>query len=181
ISRRQFCGRLAGTSALIEAALDGARAESGMDPRQAAAAEPGSHIGSLYEFVQRQASRSTLELSYLNLEFKNLPDWQQQARKKVFEHLFYSPAPVAPDARIIRRADRGDYHEEYLTFQTTPDLRVPAYVLIPKNAKLPAPGIVALHDHGGFYLWGKEKLVETADEHPALSKFKGELYEGKSI
>jgi len=58
---------------------------------------------------------------------------------------------------------------------------VPAYVLIPKNVKLPAPGIVALHDHGGFYLWGKEKLVETEDEHPVLGNFKRELYEGKSI
>ncbi len=185
ISRRQFCGRLAGTSALIEAAIPGARAESGIHlaTRQAvaAAADSGSHIGNLYGFVQRQASRSTLELSYLNFEFKNLSDWQQRARKKVLEHLFYSPAPVAPDARIIRQADRGDYHEEYLTFQTTPDLRVPAYVLIPKNVKLPAPGIVALHDHGGFYLWGKEKLVETEDEHPVLGNFKRELYEGKSI
>jgi hypothetical protein len=27
------------------------------------------------------------------------------------------------------------------------------------KARRPAPGIVALHDHGGFYLWGKEKLL----------------------
>ena len=40
ISRRQFCGRLAGTSALIEAAIPGARAESGIHlaTRQAVAA-----------------------------------------------------------------------------------------------------------------------------------------------
>ena len=47
------------------------------------------------------------------------------------------------------------------------DVRVPAFVLVPKNLSAPAPAIVALHDHGGFYLWGKEKLVEV-DELRAL-------------
>jgi dienelactone hydrolase len=78
---------------------------------------------------------------------------------------------------MIRRTDRGDYTEEYLTFQTTPDLRVPAYVLIPKT-KPPAPGIVALHDHGGFYMWGKEKLIPLDGEHPALTQFRKDLYGG---
>jgi dienelactone hydrolase len=43
-----------------------------------------------------------------------------------------------------------------------------------------APAIVALHDHGGFYRWGKEKLVHTDDEHPALTSFKS-CYAGRSI
>ena len=49
-------------------------------------------------------------------------------------------------------------------------------MLIPKEAKLPAPGIVALHDHGGFYLWGKEKLIRLPDEHPTLTQFKQQCY-----
>ena len=44
-----------------------------------------------------------------------------------------------------------------------------------------APPIVALHDHGGFYLWGKEKIVEMPNEHPVLSDFKRECYGGRSI
>ena len=114
-------------------------------------------------------------------EFRDLVTWQTKARATVLERLFYAPPPVAPAANVIRREDRGDYVQEYLTFQTTPDLRVPAYVLIPKKAKLPAPGIVALHCHGGFYVWGKDKLVEVDNEHPALTEYKQELYQGKSI
>jgi hypothetical protein len=41
--------------------------------------------------------------------------------------------------------------------------------------------VVALHDHGGFYLWGKEKLLEFDGEHPALTKFRQDLYSGHSI
>src|SRR4029079_15584423 len=105
----------------------------------------GSDIGSLYSFVKKQADRSPLELSYLNDTFTDLASWQATARATVLRQLSYAPPPVPPAAEILRREDRGDYVQEYLTFQTTPDIRVPAYVLIPKKATLPAPGIVALH------------------------------------
>lgn len=180
ISRRQFCeGVMAGTGLLsiapAHASVAGVRLQ---DP---AVVRTGSHLGSLYPFVQGQADRSPLELSFLRPEFKNLRRWQPAARARIFEHLFYTPARIAPEPQLVRRTDKGDYVEEYLTFQTTPDLRVPAYVLVPKKARLPAPGIVALHSHDGVYLWGKEKVVEDEHEHPYLTAFKRRSYGGKSI
>ncbi len=154
LSRRQFCQWLSATGAFAAQAFGSAAAEA---QALAGAAEIDSHIGNLCPFVQKQADRSALELLFLRPESRDLGRWQKGARAKVFEHLFYTPPRVSPSPEVIRRADRGDYVLEYLTFQTTPDLRVPAYVLIPKNAKLPAPGIVVLHDHGGFYLWAKRK------------------------
>ena len=71
-----------------------------------------SHIGNLYEFVQKQADRSSLELSFLQSKFKSLKQWQPGARAKVFEHLFYAPPTAAPQAQLVRRTDRGDYVEE---------------------------------------------------------------------
>lgn len=179
VSRRQFVEALA----LGGRMLAGARALVSPDTVSATQAvnETASHIGNLYEFVQEQADRSPLELSFLHSRFKNLKRWQPGARAKVFEHLFYAPPAVAPQARLVGRTDRGDYVEEYLTFQTTPDLRIPACVLIPKHAKFPAPGILALHSHDGMYLWGKEKLVENDREHPVLTAFKQRRYGGKSI
>ena len=177
ISRREFCEELmAGAAFLTSPEHAGSR-----PPARQAAAPTGSHLGSLYGFVQAQADRSPLELSFLHPGFKTLPDWQPAARTRVFDHLFYTPPPVAPNPRVIRRTDRGDYVEEYLTFQTTPDLHIPAYVLVPSKGKRPAPGIVALHSHDGIYLWGKEKLVEIPEEHPSLTAFKQQRYGGRSI
>ena len=176
INRRRFCQSLAGTSLLSRASL------TSTDLLQATVAAPDSpHIGNLYPFVQKQADRSPLELSFLQSRFRDLKSWQDVARARVLDRLCYSPATVSPAAEVIRRTDRNDYIEEYLTFQTTPDLRVPAYVLIPKNSPLPAPGLVVLHCHGGAYVWGKEKVVATTNEHPVLSEFKKGLYEGTSI
>jgi dienelactone hydrolase len=135
----------------------------------------------LYPFVQKQADRSSFELSFLHKGFRQLDTWQKTARARVFQQLAYAPARVPPGLDVVRREDRGDYIQEYLTFQTTPDLRVPACLAIPKNVTRPAPGILLLHDHGGFYVWGKEKVFERDDEHPVLREFKQRLYEGKSI
>ena len=180
ISRRDFWEHLAATGGLL--AAGSVRAGAVLATGQAPAAAPtGSHIGNLYPFVKGQADRSTLELSFLRPEFKSLEKWQPAARNRILEHLFYAPPPVAPQPQVIRRTDKGAYVEEYLTFQTTPDLRVPAYVLVPAKAKLPAPGVVVLHSHDGVYLWGKEKVVATDGEHPYLTAFKGRSYGGRSI
>jgi dienelactone hydrolase len=179
ISRRHFCEWLSASSGLAASAPLLVNAETELNPAQTIAA--GSHLGNLHTFVQQQADRSPQTLSFLRPEHKDLRRWQRQVRAKVFEHLFYDPPPVAPQPQVIRRTDKGDYVEEYLTFQTAPDVRVPAYVLIPKRAKLPAPGLVALHSHDGIYLWGKEKLSENESEHPVLTEFKQTRYGGKSI
>lgn len=179
ISRRQFVEGLALGGGMLAGAKASISPETVSATQAVNATE--SHIGNLYEFVQKQADRSSLEFSFLHSRFKDLTRWQPGARAKVFEHLFYAPVNVAPEAQLVGRTDRGDYVEEYLTFQTTPDLRIPACVLIPKHATFPAPGILALHSHDGIYLWGKEKLVENDREHPVLTAFKQRRYGGKSI
>lgn len=175
LTRRRFCQSLGGSALLSGASLDRAALT------QSPPAVDSAHIGNLYPFAQKQADRSPLELSFLQSRHQNLAAWQKLARARVFERLCYSPPVTPPAVEIIRRTEREDYIEEYLTFQTTPDLRVPAYVLLPRKAPRPAPGVVVLHCHGGAYVWGKEKVVAVENEHPVLSEFKNRLYEGASI
>jgi dienelactone hydrolase len=168
----------------LQGTASGALAMMARFPEVAEAAPPaetGSDIGSLYPFVKSQAVTGEFPLSFLRPEFTDLAAWKRQARGKLLDLLHY--APPRPDfrAETVERVDRGDYVEEKIYFNTTPDIRVPAFVLVPKKAARPAPGIVALHDHGGFYFWGKEKLLELPDEHPVLTDFKRQYYSGKSI
>ena len=141
----------------------------------------GSDVGSLFPFIQAQATGKEPRLSFLRHEFRSLPAWKRRARGRLLDLLHYAPAKCDPRPERLERIERGDYIEERITFNTTPDVRVPATVLIPRNVPLPAPAIVALHDHGGFYLWGREKLVETPGEHPVLTAFKKQYYGGRSI
>jgi dienelactone hydrolase len=185
-TRREFLqhttqGALAFSALALAPSADSATA----GPAQAAPSAPppgvDSDIGSLHPFVQSQAVKGEFPLSFLQPRFTDLQAWKREARGRLLELLHYSPPPTEPRAETLARVDRGDYIQERVEFNTTPDIRVPAFVLIPKRARFPAPGIVALHDHGGFYFWGKEKLIEQDDEHPVLTDFKRQYYAGRSI
>jgi len=103
------------------------------------------------------------------------------ARDRIFRLLLYDPPHVSPDVQVVERKQRDGYTEERITFRTTTEFRVPAHVLVPTGRQLPGPGVILLHDHGGFYVWGREKVIASDDEHPVLTKFKQEAYGGRSI
>ncbi len=180
LKRREFMRWLGASVCLPSLAVPDSML-AGQPATDAVAGETGADLGSLFLFIQSQAVKGAFPLSFLQPEFKNARSRKARARSKLLELLNYSPPQCDPTAKVDERKDCGDYFRERVTINTTPDLRVPAYVLIPKHAKFPAPAVVALHDHGAFYLWGKEKLVESDEEHAALTNFKRKYYAGASI
>jgi dienelactone hydrolase len=190
-SRRDFIQGMLGSlgismadqcfDASLIAANDTPQRESNRAAQISSQEKTGSDIGSLFPFVQSQAVRGEFPLSFLRPEFRDLGAWKQRARGKLMDLLHYAPPPVDPRPEVVERTDNGAYVREKILFNTTPNLRVPAYVLIPKSLKGRAPAIVALHDHGGFYLWGKEKTVAIENEHSTLREFRQRSYAGKSI
>jgi dienelactone hydrolase len=140
-----------------------------------------SDVGSLYPFIRSQAVRGEFPLSYLRDEFRDLAAWKARARETFAGLLHYDPPRCDPRPEVLERVDCGTYVREKIAFNTTPELRVPAYVLVPKGAGKPAPAVVVLHDHGGMYLWGKEKVVDLGEEHSVLADFKKRAYAGKGI
>jgi dienelactone hydrolase len=164
--------------------LFGSATKSALTARGAEAAGTapnGSDVGSLFPFIESQAVRGEFPLSFLNPRFRSGDRWKKTARAKVLDLLHYAPPKCDPKPETLERIDCGDYVRERVLFNTTPDIRVPAFVLVPKGGKQRRPAVVALHDHGGFYLWGKEKIVEAPDEHPVVTEFKRLYYGGRSV
>ena len=155
-------------------------AQAGGKPEDQARKWKGSELGNLSPFIKQEQQRTRQRLSYLNRKPRDLEAWKAEGRSKVFEALAYRPEPCRPKATILDRVDKGDYIRERLTFHTSPEVEVPAYLLVPKRAKLPAPAVLALHDHSGFYYWGKEHIIETENEHPMLTEFRRARYDGIS-
>jgi dienelactone hydrolase len=181
-TRREFIQWFAASLCVSPLAMARAEAAEAVSSGQGAVLGPtGSDVGSLFPFIHSQAVKGEFPMSFLQPKALSLSAWKRRGRAKLLELLEYAPPKCPHRAEVVERVDCGDYFREKVYFNTTPDIRVPAYVLLPKRAKLPAPGIVALHDHGAFYLWGKEKLVEFEDEHPAMAKFKQQYYGGRSI
>jgi dienelactone hydrolase len=145
------------------------------------AAIPNAQVGSLYPFLQSTAGRSTMGLSFLKDRFTDVEAWKREARPAVLSLLRYAPPKCAFRAEVVQRVDCGEYVREKIYFNTTPDIRVPAYLLLPKGPPKRRPAIVALHDHGAFFTWGKEKIIATGHEHPVLAEFKRTYYSGRSF
>jgi len=141
---------------------------------------PDAQAGTLYPFLQAQVP-AQFPLSFVNPRFTSLEQWKSQARATVKGLLHYDPPKCDPKPEVVERVDCGEYVREKLYFSTTPDIRVPAYMLIPKDGAKKHPAVLCLHDHGAFFVWGKEKVIGLPDEHPALTQFKQMAYSGRSV
>jgi dienelactone hydrolase len=141
--------------------------------------ESGADLGSLFAQVDRIAGHPHYAYSFLSDRFHDHAEFKKLARAKVFDLLLYQPDKVDPKAEVVERSDRGEYVREKILFSTAPEVRVPAYLLIPKNLKGKAPAIIDLHSHGGMYLFGKEKVVDLGDYQPVLTDYQRHNYDGQ--
>lgn len=150
-------------------------------PLPTAQGSPHPDLGTHWPLFEKLSARCHPDTSFLEDKFDDPQAWVERARRTLLAHLHYSPARCEPDAELVESVDCGLYVRERVLINTTPDIRIPAYVLVPKKLDKPGPGIVALHDHGGFYFWGKEKVVGVEPEHPQLAEFKRTCYGGRSV
>jgi dienelactone hydrolase len=102
---------------------------------------------------------------------------------KVREVLGYCNCPEVPlDVRVEQTWERDGLSGERITWSVGYGPRTEAYLLRPAGATLPLPGIVALHDHGGFKFYGKEKIADGPDDPaPVLVDFRCDAYGGRAF
>jgi len=183
MDRREF---LKTTSVGAMACATGAQIVQGANeanpalPRTQSAPQPdlGTHWTNLFAHL---SAGSTPKMSFLDDAFDDPKAWSDQARSALVADLHQTMTRCDPNPELVAETDLGTHVRQRILINTQPEVRIPVYVLIPGKLSRPAPAIVALHDHGGFYFWGKEKLVHVSPEHPALTAFKDQYYGGHSL
>ena len=84
-------------------------------------------------------------------------------QRRVRESLGFYHGPEQPtDVRVERVWERDGISGEEISWPVGYGPRPHAWVLNPLGVKEPLPAVVALHDHGGFKFYGKEKIAEGA-------------------
>ncbi|MFO0906542.1 MAG: alpha/beta hydrolase family protein [Pirellulales bacterium] len=100
-------------------------------------------------------------------------------KREVLGLLQYEPPATPLSPKTVEKVDCGDYVRERFEISTTPWFRPAGYLLVPKRRTGRAPAIVDLHSHGGMFLFGKEKVIDLGDNHPAMTQYHQRNYGGR--
>ncbi len=101
-------------------------------------------------------------------------------QRNVRDVLGFCNGPELPlEVRLEQTWERDGIAGERITWWVGYGPRSETYLLKPAGATEPLPGIVALHDHGGFKYYGKEKIADGPEDPPqVLVDYRLEAYGG---
>jgi dienelactone hydrolase len=139
-----------------------------------------SDVGDYFGFLNRYAEKHSGTLSYLSGNWPDRETWQKQGRAKMSELLNYHPDPApAPDAEVLETVQKKGYTRYLVRYSITADRKTEAFLLVPDGLTKPAPAVVALHCHSGFYYYGKEKITEIENPPQVLQDLINKTYGGR--
>jgi hypothetical protein len=138
----------------------------------------GSDVGVYSGILDEVLSQQGAELSYLARDWPEIDQWRTEARDRLAELLAFRPAPVPLDARTERSLTKDDVEIEEVSWEVGYGPRCAAWVLKPEGVQGKLPAVLALHDHGGFKYFGKEKIAETDRPYPLTPEHRASAYEG---
>jgi dienelactone hydrolase len=139
-----------------------------------------SFLGNLAPIIRSIQQEQGFPMAYTNRKGTSVAEWRHRGRAEVQRELSFSPKPGPLDLKVHSVVKREGYEIRVVSFAGSTHYRVPAYLLVPNTGKGPYPGVVALHDHGGWFYHGKEKLVRTEGEHASLKPFRERYYGGRT-
>lgn len=142
--------------------------------------KPDPDLGTHWNLFQKLSDQCVPRMSFLEDQYTDPAAWAEAARAE-FRACFHFGKTFDLNPEVVEKTDCDGFTRERVIISTTAGFRTALYLLVPKNLTGPAPGIVALHDHGGYYFWGKEKLTRVEPVHPELQKFKDKYYSGRDI
>jgi len=134
-------------------------------------------LANLDGLMQWISEENEPRLSFLQGRWESLEDWKQEARPVFKELLHYDPDPRPLSGEVQSREDRDGFSIETLTISATDQYDIPAWLLLPDGADGPLPAVVAIHDHGGIYVWGQEKILSQPGELSAVTQRRERFYE----
>jgi len=137
-------------------------------------------VGNFYPMIQDYADRGEMSFSYLARDWPELEKWRILSRAKLHELLAFDPAPAPLNPEILETIVEEGYVRYRVRYSVTRNRKTEAFLLIPSGLERPAPAVLALHDHGGFYYFGKEKITKTDPAPRVLREFIGKSYGGRT-
>src|SRR5947208_1658871 len=118
--------------------------------RSGSVSEPVHFLGNLKPILASIQKETGFPMDYAHRQDLSPEEWRRRGREEIERTLSYSPQRVPLDLKIHDTAKHRGYTLRVISFAGSAHYRVPAFLLVPQQGKAPYPGVLALHDHGGY-------------------------------
>lgn len=138
-------------------------------------------LGSRRPMVQRLSTRTRSKQRDKSKSWAADPRAIEEQRAKILERIAYRPAPVPFRTRLLTEQTYPNYVKRSLRLRINPDDEAEAVLYLPKGAsrKKPVPALLGIHEHGGQFLLGKEKLCRNSEWPAIFKKYQARCYGGQ--
>lgn len=115
--------------------------------------------GELPVCLEEMQQELSYPMAWGNSDIRQFDLWRSSARDILRREMLLPPKPAtAYDMKVIAEEKRKGYKARKILFNLDAYSRVEAYELVP-DGKGPFPAVLLLHDHGGHFSIGKEKMI----------------------
>jgi len=142
-------------------------------------------MGAYQDLVRGYLQNLGYPLSFLSDKYTCVEEWRREARGTVRGLLSYEPPKIPFDARIHDEYVNGGVIYRHVSYAQPYGPRTEGYLLRPESGAGADPetgrfpGILALHDHGGFKYYGKEKISSPKNLPKIMAEYQGHYYGGR--
>ena len=115
--------------------------------------------GELPVCLDQMQQELTYPMAWGNSDIHQFDLWRSAARDVLRREMLLPPKPAKSyDMTVVAEEKRKGYKARKIAFNLDAYSRVEAYELVPEG-KGPFPAVLLLHDHGGHFSIGKEKMI----------------------
>ncbi len=120
-------------------------------------------------YLKRYYETSARRMRFPCTTIENFVHWQGEAHNQLTRLLAIGDLSQVPlEMTVHVEEDAGAYRIQKISYQTLPGIRVPAYLLTPRQDGSKSPTLLAPHGHG----YGKEQLMsEDGAYHQYVRRF----------
>ena len=137
-------------------------------------------MGNYFNTVEEIFSQKKYPMSYLSDSFNDVESWQSAARQKMRELLAYDPKETPLDPIVSDSYLKNGLIYEHLSYAQPYGPRTEGILMRPEGVKGKLPGILGLHDHGGFKYYGKEKITDPKNLPNIMKSYQDMYYGGRA-
>ena len=138
-------------------------------------------ISNLYPSIFAYSRKVKHGFSFLHPSWTDPEGWKAKARTRLGGRLSMNSERSPLNAFLAERQETDLCVAEKVYFNSTPEIRIPAFFLKPRTYTGKLPAIIVMHEHGGAYYWGREKVYSM--DHPchALVNARHRTYGGPDL